>query len=124
VGANDGGVEDDGLILSLKLKATEDLCPMPTQRPIREPIENRLPGAESFGKIAPRNACSSAVDDGVDEPSILERWLRSSSRRHEKTYHRPLGIGHGVAVRHASVLIMRCVPLASTFFRLAAKRSK
>lgn len=117
MGANDGGVEDDGLILSLKLKATEDLCPVPTQRPVREPIENRLPGAESFRKIAPRNPRSSAVDDGVDEPSILERRFRSSPRRHEKTYHRPLAIGHGVAVGHTSLLIMLPLLFASAFFR-------
>jgi hypothetical protein len=101
VGANDGCIEDHCFVLFLNLKASEYLCPVPTQRPVREPIENCLPRAESFGQIAPWDAGPRAVDDSVDEPSVVERRLRPASRGHENTDHSPLCIGHGVAVCHA-----------------------
>ncbi len=92
--SNDRTIDDRADIVYLKLELSEDGCPMPFARPVREPIVNALPRAKAFGKIAPWDSRLGAVEHGVDELPIASRRPRSVSLfREYPSQTRPLLVG-------------------------------
>ena len=70
VRTNDGCIEQNALFVELDLKVLEDGLPVPSPRPEREPIVDRLPWTKALGQVSPRDAGLEAVEDRVDEQAV------------------------------------------------------
>jgi hypothetical protein len=101
--ADDGGVDHDTFFVDLYSKCPEDGRPVTTLRPVREPVEDRLPGAKALWEIAPRYARFRAVEHRIDKPPVVEFGLRATFLGDGDAYHRPLRIGQSMAERHAQL---------------------
>ena len=96
MGADDGSVDDRSLfiLVGFDRERGEQEFPDAFFRPAAKPVVDALLRAEALGKVSPWDAGSSAVDDGVDEPAVINFRLRTGlSRRHHGLNSRPLLVG-------------------------------
>jgi hypothetical protein len=79
VRTNDGGIEQNALFVELDLKVLENSLPVPSPRPERKSVVDRLPWAEAFGQVSPRNAGLESVENSIDEEAVAQRWSRAAT---------------------------------------------
>jgi hypothetical protein len=103
VGSNNRSVNHHSFVVGLKLQCLEDRCPMTAVRPVRKAVEHGLPRPEALGQITPRDPCLRAIQDRIDEGSVIEFRRRAPALGHDDAEHRPLGIGQSMAVGHAQL---------------------
>jgi hypothetical protein len=70
VRTNDRRIEQNALFVELDLEVLENSLPVPSPRPQRKPVVDRLPWPEALGQVAPRNAGLEAIEDCVDEEAV------------------------------------------------------
>ena len=73
VSAHDGGVDHHVFVVVIACQQLENALENSAFRPPAEALVDDLPIAETLGKIAPRNAGSISVENGLDEQSVIRR---------------------------------------------------
>ena len=71
VGAHDCGVEHHELVVGISGQNLEKPCEYTTFTPSPLSPMRGFPMSVALGRIAPGNACSIAIDDGIDEHTIV-----------------------------------------------------
>ena len=67
-------------------------APSSRLRPLREPVEDRLPATEALGQIPPRRSRLRDPDHGVDEIPFSPDGRWATSAGYEGSYRFPLSI--------------------------------
>src|SRR3990172_7507544 len=73
VSGHDGGVDHHVFVVVIACQQLENALENSAFRPPAEALVDDLPIAETLGKIAPRNAGSISVENGLDEQSVIRR---------------------------------------------------
>jgi hypothetical protein len=71
--AHDGGVDHHVFVVVIARQLLENTLENPTLRPPAKALVDDLSIAETLGEIAPRNAGSISVENGLDEQSVIRR---------------------------------------------------
>jgi hypothetical protein len=71
--AHDGGVEHHVFVIVIARQLLENALENPALRPPTKALMDDLPIAETLREIAPWNAGSISVQDGLDEQSVIRR---------------------------------------------------
>ena len=74
--ADVAAVDDRARLIDTDTQRFVDALPDAATRPIRESIVDVVPGSKALRQIAPRDACSRAIEHGFDEFAIAD--IRSS----------------------------------------------